>query len=184
MKLGITRESRTLTRGTTVGACPCLGGYEDPRYARERGLPSLMPGEAAVEGYIGPHMDPDQAVVGADIVTSASNTTMDVIKVLGVGFLGYLALKHVVPMFIGAASETKKKRHEYDMIDRHERERREDRDTKWLEERIDRRDAREERKAQRGTYFNDTTIHDAEFVSDKNQGLKVRTLRSGERPYY
>lgn len=141
-------ESRAITRGATVGVCPCLKGYD----------------QSYNQGYVGPYMDDEQAAVGADVVTSASNTTMDVIKVLGIGFLGYLALKHVVPSFVGAASETKKKRHEYDMIDRRERERREER------EEARRADREQQKKATRGSYYNDGEIIDAEFEPNSVRG--------------
>lgn len=160
MKLGIARETRALTRGCACNLRVDAEGYplddEGARYGAPR--------------------------VGADAVTSASNTATDVIKVLGIGFLGFVALKYVFPTFIGAASETKRKKHEYSMIDRHERERREDRS-----DRIRRERAIEARDAQRGSYFGDGEAYDAEPIHVGHVPARElrshHTLRSGERPW-
>ncbi len=139
MKLGIGRESRAIVRGgANVGVCPCLLDQE------EQG----------------------NAAVGADVITTTVDTTSDVIKLLGWGLLGWVALKYVVPEFVGAAGHTKRKTHEYSMIDRRERERREDRND---EKRARKEDRERQLKASRGSYHNDDSVHDAEFEENNTR---------------
>lgn len=58
------------------------------------------------------------ARVGADPVASATDTGRTIIYVIGAGALVYLGLAFVAPLFIGAASKTKKAKHEYSKIGR------------------------------------------------------------------
>lgn len=71
----------------------------------------------------------------SEAAAEASQTTSDVVKLLGIGFFVWLGFKYVLPEFIGAGKETKRATHDYSMVGRHERERREDRNERLRRDR-------------------------------------------------
>lgn len=70
----------------------------------------------------------------SEAAAEASQTTSDVVKLLGIGFFVWIGLKYVLPEFVGAGKETKRATHDYSMVGRHERERREDRNLRLRRE--------------------------------------------------